>query len=393
MKIFLVAYGCEPNQGGEHEVGWKVANGLSGKCRLTVITRKSNKALIEKFNSNSINFIYVENMFMNLVKKKSKFSYLYYLLWQFSVYMSLKKIVKKLDVVHYITFGNIHLPHFLYLLKSKLILGPMGGGSTINPKMISNSSILLNIKYLFHKLLNFSVKFNPYYNLVFKKSSKIILRTNETLSIIPKNFHHKCCVFLETGVIKFNINRDSKKRNLKNIITTGRLIPSKNIDQVIDVFIKLTNLRSEKLNLKIIGTGVMENKLKQKYNFHKNISFLGKISRDKVIEHLKLSDLFLFCSVKEGGSHSLFEATQYNIPIACYNISGMSEFPKDKSAIKVTPTADINDNTTKLAFEINKYFNKKGHINQICRNGIQDLNNNYLWTAIVNRYLEIYKNI
>ena len=68
----------------------------------------------------------------------------------------------------------------------------------------------------------------------------------------------------------------------------------------------------------------------------------------------------------------------------------MSEFPKDKSAIKVTPTADINDNTTKLAFEINKYFNK-GHINQICRNGIQDLNNNYLWTAIVNVILKFIK--
>ena len=47
MKVYLVAYGCEPNQGGEHEVGWKIAKNLKSKCDLTVITRKSNEMKIE----------------------------------------------------------------------------------------------------------------------------------------------------------------------------------------------------------------------------------------------------------------------------------------------------------------------------------------------------------
>ena len=44
-KLYLIVYACEPNQGGEHQVGWKIANELVNKCNLTVITRKSNQSL------------------------------------------------------------------------------------------------------------------------------------------------------------------------------------------------------------------------------------------------------------------------------------------------------------------------------------------------------------
>ena len=48
-------------------------------------------------------------------------------------------------------------------------------------------------------------------------------------------------MFLETGIDftkKQTIKRD---RNLNEIVTTGRLIKSKNIDQVIEVFQKLSD--------------------------------------------------------------------------------------------------------------------------------------------------------
>ena len=56
MKIYLIAYGCEPHQGGEHQVGWKLANYLNDSCELEVVTRISNKKLIEENNNKNINF-------------------------------------------------------------------------------------------------------------------------------------------------------------------------------------------------------------------------------------------------------------------------------------------------------------------------------------------------
>ena len=58
LKLYLVVYSCEPNQGGEHEVGWKVANELANVCDLTVITRKANQKLIEEFDKQKIDFIF-----------------------------------------------------------------------------------------------------------------------------------------------------------------------------------------------------------------------------------------------------------------------------------------------------------------------------------------------
>ena len=55
-----------------------------------------------------------------------------------------------------------------------------------------------------------------------------------------------------------------KKRKLNEIVTTGRLIKSKNIDQVIEVFQKLCAIRKETLRLTIVGDGPMKQVLKKK---------------------------------------------------------------------------------------------------------------------------------
>ncbi len=205
FKVYLVVYSCEPNQGGEHEVGWRIANELVDKCDLVVITRKSNQNLIEQYSNKNIDFRFIENDFFLKFKPRGRFSYIYYFSWQFSTYKYLKKEVKKNDIVHYLTFGNLHLPHFLFLLKSKLIIGPMGGGSVVDTKLMRKSSLKTKLKSAIHRFINWTVKVNPVYYLLFWKSAKIILRTEETLQIVPKVFHGKCSIFLETGVDVENI--------------------------------------------------------------------------------------------------------------------------------------------------------------------------------------------
>jgi len=393
-NIYLVAYGCEPNQGGEHEVGWKIANELQDKCNLTVITRKSNKKIIEQNNNKNIKFIFIENEFFLRFKPKGKFSYFYYIAWQWSVFLYLKNRVKNNDIVHYLTFGNIHLPHFLFLLKSKLVIGPMGGGSVTLPCLIKNPPIKEKIKYIMHSFINHTVKLNPIYYWLFFKSSKIILRTKETLDLVPKICHSKCEVFLETGIDVKNINYKKKNRKLKKIITTGKFIPLKNMDQVIEVFLKLRNVTNNfDMELYLAGNGPLKKFLENKYSAIDGVKFLGKVPHEKVKELLKEADLFLFCSVKEGGSHSLFEAAMSNLPIACYDVSGMTEFPKNNSAIKVKPTCDIDKNIENLAKKIITVFSDNEKIEELCENAIKDLKENYDWRIIAERYLKIYNEI
>lgn len=388
-----MAYSCEPNVGGEHEVGWKVANSLNDMCNLTVITRTANKVAIEKCQDHNIDFIFVENRHFLRFKPKGKFSYLYYMFWQFTVYLRLKKLVKASDIVHYVTFGNIHLPNFLLLLKSNLVIGPMGGGSIINPRLINNPSFKIVVKSNIYKLLNASVKLNPFYYYYFHKCQKIILRTTETLNIIPNRFQHKCSVHLETGLDEFESLQQEKTRTLKKVITTGRMIQSKNIDQVVAVFKELSKQNKEPISLHVLGGGPLLETYKKQFSDETNVFFEGRIPHEKVNSFLESADLFLFCSIKEGGSHSLFEAAKYNLPIACYNISGMQEFPLDNSSIKITPTKDIKSNTKKLANKILEVFKKPEGVDKCCENAIADIQQNYFWKNHAQRYLKLYKDL
>lgn len=392
MKIYLVAYGCEPDQGGEHEVGWKIANTLNSKCNLTVITRVSNKKLIEKENINNINFIYIENELGMKFKPKSKFSYLYYMFWQISTYNYLKKKVDKNDIIHYITFGNIHLPHFLYLLKCKLIIGPMGGGSYTQTNYLKNPSIKEKIKSLIHLSINKTVKINPFYNLMFKKANKIILRTEETLELIPEKFKEKTFIQLETGVETKNLKFEKKDRTLENILFVSRFVEHKNIEQAILVFKELQNKTNQPLVFNLLGDGPLFKVLKNKYSYNKSIIFHGKVSHDEVIEFNMKSDLLLFCSLKEGGSHAIFESAMNNIPIACFNISGMTVFPKFDSSIKIELSNNYSENTNNLAIKIIKYY-ENDKINEICENAINDLIENYEWDSISNKFYKLYQEV
>ena len=103
-------------------------------------------------------------------------------------------------------------------------------------KMMRDSSTKLKMKSIVHKFINFTAKVNPIYLYTYYKSNKIILRTNETKCLIPKIFHQKCEIFLETGIETENITFVQKERKLNKVITTARIIESKNINQVIEVF-------------------------------------------------------------------------------------------------------------------------------------------------------------
>jgi glycosyltransferase involved in cell wall biosynthesis len=392
MKVFLVVYGCEPNQGGEHEVGWRIASELAKEVDLTVLTRKANRAEIIKQNKD-INFVYIENNLGMKIKPKGKFSYIYYFLWQWSAFLYLFKTVKPNDIVHLLTFGNIHLPHFLFLLRSKLVIGPMGGGAVINTSLVFRTSIITKIKVFIHKVINKSVSYNPIYHFLFKKCQRIVVRTTDTLNIIPNAYQSKCKVLLETGVNNNQLYFHEKIRALTRIVTTAKLIERKNIDQVVEVFLALEKRNStENMTLDILGDGPLKNELVNRYGHYNNITFHGNVPHQDIIGWLKNSDLFLFCSIHEGGTHSLFEAAMANLPIACYNVSGMCEFPPQGCAIKITPEENIHSNIEKLAEQIMiKYRDNK--FNSIAENAINSLNNKFNWDSISNEFLCMYKEL
>lgn len=349
MKTILIsAYACEPDKGSEPGVGWNWARQLAENNKVIVITRKNNRNIIEKELQknpcNNIEFYYCDvSRKLTFWKKGQRGLHLYYYLWQIENYKLAKKLIVKndIDVAMCITFGNMWLPTFLYKLPCKFIWGPVGGGEGIPFELWNNLTIrqkVLEIIRVINRHLPIS---NLWFRTICKNSDLIIVRTNDSLNVIPKKYREKCKIMIETGVSRKEcILLNDKSKNIKikyDFIFMGRLISLK----MIDIAIKAFSIISKEYNcitFHIVGDGnckVELHNLVKNLNLEDRIIFHGSKTREEALQMLMASQCFVFPSAKEGGAWVLFEAMMCSKPIICFDTSGMSVIVSDETGIKI----------------------------------------------------------
>ncbi len=114
------------------------------------------------------------------------------------------------------------------------------------------------------------------------------------------------------------------------ILTCSRIDANKRLDKILSV---LNNWHSEKIRWIHIGSGILENKIKEmalsvsQNNKKIDILFLGRIDNEEVIKFYSKThiDLFINVSESEGLPISIMEAMSYGIPCIATNVGGTSE--------------------------------------------------------------------
>lgn len=127
---------------------------------------------------------------------------------------------------------------------------------------------------------------------------------------------------IDSEKFKFNELLRNKIRNECNIKNdeiiighVGRFDYQKNHEFIIDIFNELNGLDNQ-FKLMLIGTGNLENKIKEKVrelNLKNKVLFLG--NRDNVNELMQAMDIFIFPSHYEGLPVTLIEAQASGLPI------------------------------------------------------------------------------
>ena len=349
MRTILVsAYGCEPLKGSEPGVGWNWVLQMAKYNKLHVITRANNQEIIEAhlpldLKSNIVFYYYDTSNFIKQFKNKAKGLYFYYFFWQIGIISLAKKIIKNnpIDYTMHLTFGSMWMPTFLPFLKPSFIWGPVGGGDCEPRSFLKLLAPKQRFMQSFRYVMNKTSFFNPYVFIPAIKAKTILCRTENSAEVIPKCFKSKVKVILETSmegdIFKYK-KRDRKDGKIR-FISTGRLLPSKNILSAI----RSLKYLPEDLDFEyyIIGHGTQKKDIETEIaaqKFSDKIKIIDEMPRSKVLEQLEIADIFLFPSLREGGSWALMEAMAVGLPVICLNWAGMAITTDDTCAIRLPVT-------------------------------------------------------
>lgn len=125
------------------------------------------------------------------------------------------------------------------------------------------------------------------------------------------------------------------------LCSIGELNQNKNHQIVLEALHKINNKNIKYL---IVGTGYLKEKLLQKakeFNLENQVIFLG--FRNDIYEILKVSDVFIFPSHREGLSRSLMEAMAMGKPVIASNIRGNRDLINDNSGGLLFNPTDANE--------------------------------------------------
>tara|TARA_R110002012_G_scaffold321984_1_gene553067 strand:- start:10991 stop:12103 length:1113 start_codon:yes stop_codon:yes gene_type:complete len=123
-------------------------------------------------------------------------------------------------------------------------------------------------------------------------------------------------------------NKSSEYKFQLNIISVGRLVPSKGFIDLLEAF-SLFQKENRKVTLTICGEGPQRQELEKlirDMELSSTVKLVGSV--DDIPDRLRNSDLFVFPTYYEGLPGSIIEAMLSGIPIIC------SDIPENKECLK-----------------------------------------------------------
>lgn len=165
-------------------------------------------------------------------------------------------------------------------------------------------------------------------NWLYPKASGLIAQTSIAREIAIKNKWNRHITVIGNPIQNLKLPKIPKE---KIVLTVGRLISTKNIDQLIHIFKKIDN---PEWQLIIIGGNAKNLDLLTKYRnlvtqlqLQNRVLLLGE--QKSILKYLAKSSIFAFASTSEGFPNALAEAVAAQLPVVAYDcIAGPSDLIK-----------------------------------------------------------------
>ena len=300
-----------------------------------------------------------------------------------------KKVVKKLDVIHYnappvdiaFIFALIAKQHSkiqTYFLHHGLF-AEMGD-------ILSNYGMPAQFEIIFQNLFRFLAKL--------KSFTRVIVPNTYALNLALKNGVPKAQTFrIRVGVdiSKFQKAAPFSLQGKPKILFVGRLAKIKGINVLLKAFNKLL-LKYPQSILYIIGKGEYRPYLEQlakKLNIKKSVRFLGFVPDDDLPRYFKSCDIFVVPSFRENQPITILEAMASQSPVIATNIEGIDEVIKHEENGLLVPKNDVDA----LATEIIRLLEDKLLYDALSKNAFTTVEKNHSYKHIGSKFIELFEKL
>jgi glycosyltransferase involved in cell wall biosynthesis len=322
MKILFCNYEYPPLGGGGGVINKLIAEELAKRHEVTILTSQglgAPKHAVE----NGVNVIRVPVFFRNRLAAANFPSMMAFLPMG---YIAGKKLLEHgdFDVI------NTHFvlptgPLGDWLARSKNLPNVLSvhGGDLYDPSKKTSPHRHAILRNTVKKLL-------AHADIVVGQSSNTIQNVHQYyISDLP-------CECVPLGIVRPSNNAVARRTqyNLADddivLVTVGRLVPRKAVDQLIKIIKELNN---KKVKLVVIGSGPEQPfliKSAQELNVQDQVQFLGQVGEDEKFAILRMSDMYVSTSQHEGFGIVYLEAMAFKLPVVCYDYGGQTDFLKSE---------------------------------------------------------------
>jgi len=178
----------------------------------------------------------------------------------------------------------------------------------------------------------------PAYRSTLLSSAAIMAGSCSTLGNIPVRLHEKCVYLPENAVdlARFPYTESAFPAGPLRACFVGRLVPYKGPDMLIEAIAPLA--REGLIFLDVYGDGPLMPELRlliEKHQISANVTLHGWVAHQELQSRMRLSQLFLFPSVREFGGGVVLEAMSLGIVPVVVNYAGPGELVTDDVGYKL----------------------------------------------------------
>lgn len=347
VKVFVLAYACEPGLGSEIGVGWHWVLEMSKRFELWVLTRESNRGSIEPWIAAHPEYAGIRFLYFDLPKwarfwkKGLRGVRTYYNIWQFCTNRIVRRTMQAngIRIFHHLTYGNALWKVSSYGQRQFFVWGPVGGLETIPSEFSAHYGKKARLVEFVRRMAVRSIAWNAGFKRRCKNADLILCKTDITRQAIPGKYRKKAVLFTDVAVEQYpeKVLPQAESRRKVEYLTVGRLDAWRGFDLAIEGFARAV-AKNPDLHLTIVGKGGDKERLAaliSKLGAGDSVSFAGAVTMERYNDLLQASDVVVNASLKEGAVTVSFDSMAAGKPLICLDTTGYTRYFTNDYAVVI----------------------------------------------------------